>query len=396
MMNQAYAQMLSPVLDWVLQARANGRYTFEPPFESGAAARARLGGREVLMLSTGNYLGLADHPEIRQAMRAALDEFGASSCGARINNGTTTLHRQLEARLAEWTGKESAIAFSSGYLANLGTISALCDADTVIVTDQFNHMSILDGCRLAEGTVKIFTHNSIDKLQFVLQRNADARKLFVVVDGVYSMDGELAPLDQIHKLAEQYGALLMVDEAHGIGVLGARGAGAAEHFGVPVDIVMGSFSKSLAGIGGFVAGTTALVEYIRHFSHAYTFNASLPPVVVAGVLKALELMERESWRIAKLWRNTLRFRSGLIELGFDVMGSVTPVVPILIGDDEILLDMAKDLLDGGVYLAAAIPPAVPKGKSRFRANATASLEDEDIDRALDLLGRAAKRYGLLR
>lgn len=348
------------------------------------------------MLSTGNYLGLADHPEIRQAMRAALDEFGASSCGARINNGTTTLHRQLEARLAEWTGKESAIAFSSGYLANLGTISALCDADTVIVTDQFNHMSILDGCRLAEGTVKIFTHNSIDKLQFVLQRNADARKLFVVVDGVYSMDGELAPLDQIHKLAEQYGALLMVDEAHGIGVLGARGAGAAEHFGVPVDIVMGSFSKSLAGIGGFVAGTTALVEYIRHFSHAYTFNASLPPVVVAGVLKALELMERESWRIAKLWRNTLRFRSGLIELGFDVMGSVTPVVPILIGDDEILLDMAKDLLDGGVYLAAAIPPAVPKGKSRFRANATASLEDEDIDRALDLLGRAAKRYGLLR
>ncbi|TMM41025.1 MAG: pyridoxal phosphate-dependent aminotransferase family protein [Actinobacteria bacterium] len=396
MMNQAYAQMLSPVLDWVLQARANGRYTFEPPFESGAGARARLGGREVLMLSTGNYLGLADHPEIRQAMRAALDEFGASSCGARINNGTTTLHRQLEARLAEWTGKESAIAFSSGYLANLGTISALCDADTVIVTDQFNHMSILDGCRLAEGTVKIFTHNSIDKLQFVLQRNADARKLFVVVDGVYSMDGELAPLDQIHKLAEQYGALLMVDEAHGIGVLGARGAGAAEHFGVPVDIVMGSFSKSLAGIGGFVAGTTALVEYIRHFSHAYTFNASLPPVVVAGVLKALELMERESWRIAKLWRNTLRFRSGLIELGFDVMGSVTPVVPILIGDDEILLDMAKDLLDGGVYLAAAIPPAVPKGKSRFRANATASLEDEDIDRALDLLGRAAKRYGLLR
>ena len=396
MMNQAYAQMLSPVLDWVLQARANGRYTFEPPFESGAGARARLGGREVLMLSTGNYLGLADHPEIRQAMRAALDEFGASSCGARINNGTTTLHRQLEARLAEWTGKESAIAFSSGYLANLGTISALCDADTVIVTDQFNHMSILDGCRLAEGTVKIFTHNSIDKLQFVLQRNADARKLFVVVDGVYSMDGELAPLDQIHKLAEQYGALLMVDEAHGIGVLGAWGAGAAEHFGVPVDIVMGSFSKSLAGIGGFVAGTTALVEYIRHFSHAYTFNASLPPVVVAGVLKALELMERESWRIAKLWRNTLRFRSGLIELGFDVMGSVTPVVPILIGDDEILLDMAKDLLDGGVYLAAAIPPAVPKGKSRFRANATASLEDEDIDRALDLLGRAAKRYGLLR
>jgi len=396
MMNQAYAQMLSPVLDWVLQARANGRYTFEPPFESGAGARARLGGREVLMLSTGNYLGLADHPEIRQAMRAALDEFGASSCGARINNGTTTLHRQLEARLAEWTGKESAIAFSSGYLANLGTISALCDADTVIVTDQFNHMSILDGCRLAEGTVKIFTHNSIAKLQFVLQRTADARKLFVVVDGVYSMDGELAPLDQIHKLAEQYGALLMVDEAHGIGVLGARGAGAAEHFGVPVDIVMGSFSKSLAGIGGFVAGNTALVEYIRHFSHAYTFNASLPPVVVAGVLKALELMERESWRIAKLWRNTLRFRSGLIELGFDVMGSVTPVVPILIGDDEILLDMAKDLLDGGVYLAAAIPPAVPKGKSRFRANATASLEDEDIDRALDLLGRAAKRYGLLR
>lgn len=395
MINEAFTQMVSPVADWVQQGRDTGLYTFEQPFASGQAVTSKLGDRDILMLSTSNYLGLAEHPEIVTAMKAALDQFGPSTCGARLGNGTTTLHRELEERLASWLGAEAALVFSSGYLANVAAISAMCDADTAIITDQFNHMSILDGCRLAEGNVKIFAHNSVEKLEYVLKRNADAAKRFIVVDGVYSLDGEIAPLDVIHKLAEQYDAMLMVDEAHAIGVLGAQGRGAHEHFGIEPDLTMGTFSKSLAGVGGFIAGHRNLIEYVRHTSHPYIFNASLPPVTVAGVLKSLELMQRESWRIEKLWLNTSRLRSGLLELGYELMGSVTPVVPILIGDDVTALKMSKDLLDNGLYVTTALFPAVPKNTSRFRANASAAMENEDIDRALELFGQVGKRHGIL-
>jgi 7-keto-8-aminopelargonate synthetase and related enzymes len=391
----SYRATLSSVLDWVRQARENNLYTFEQPFSSPPGAQAQLDGRPVTMLTSSNYLGLANHPEITEAMKRALDQFGPSACGARLNNGTTTLHLELEQRLADWYGAEAGIIFSSGYLANLGTISALCDADTVVITDQFNHMSILDGCRLSEGNVKIFAHNSMEKLEYVFQRNADAPKKFLVVDGVYSMDGEIAPLDEISKLAERYGAMLLVDEAHGLGVLGERGLGAVEHLGVRPDLVMGTFSKSLAGVGGFVVGERDVIEYIRHSAHAYLFNASLPAVTVAGVLAAMDLMEREPWRITKLWRNTARFRAGLLEQGFEVMGSVTPVVPILIGDDMKALRMARELLDDGLYVACAIFPAVPRNSSRFRATVTAAMEDDDIDRALEMLGAAARRHGIL-
>ncbi|CAM03746.1 glycine C-acetyltransferase [Saccharopolyspora erythraea NRRL 2338] len=395
MINEAYERTIAPVADWVRQTRDNGMYFLEPPFESGQASRSRLRDRDVIMLSTSNYLGLAEHPEIAGAMKDALDQFGPSTCGARLSNGTTKLHHELEERLSQWLGAEAVALFSSGYLANLGAISAMCDSETVIITDQFNHMSILDGCRLAEGSVKIFAHNSIEKLEYVLERNADAAKKFIVVDGVYSLDGEIAPLDGISKLAEQHGAMLMVDEAHAVGVLGDGGRGAAAHFGIGSDVLMGTFSKSLAGVGGFVAGSTRLIEYIRHTSHAYIFNASLPAPTVAGVLKSLELMRRESWRIEKLWHNTARLRSGLLELGYEVMGSVTPVVPIMIGDDEVALKLANELIDDGLYVTVALPPAVPKNTSRFRANVSAAMDDETIDRALELLGQAGKRHGIL-
>jgi glycine C-acetyltransferase len=395
MINGAFKQMVEPVAAWVKQGRAAGLYTFEQPFASGQANTSKLGDRDILMLSTSNYLGLAEHPEIVEAMKAALDQFGPSTCGARLGNGTTTLHHELEERLASWMGVEAALVFSSGYLANLGAISALCDADTSIITDQFNHMSILDGCRLAEGNIKIFTHNSVEKLEYVLGRNTDAKKRFIVVDGVYSLDGEIAPLDAIYKLAEQYDAMLMVDEAHALGVLGDTGRGAAEHFGIQADLTMGTFSKSLAGVGGFIAGSRQLIEFIRHTSHPYLFNASLPPVTVAGVLKSLELLQRESWRREKLWLNTARLRSGLLELGYELMGSVTPVVPILIGDDLTALTMAKDLLERGLYVTTALFPAVPKNSSRFRANVTAAMRNEDIDHALELFSEVGKRHGVL-
>ncbi|TDD30864.1 pyridoxal phosphate-dependent aminotransferase family protein [Actinomadura sp. KC06] len=395
MITEAYRNTFAGVLDWVDLAKNNGLYSYEQPFDSAPLATSSLDGRMVTMLTTSNYLGLAGHPEIIAAMKAALDQYGPSACGARLNNGTTSLHLQLEQELAEWMGTESALLFSSGYMANLGAISALCDSDTVIITDQFNHMSILDGCRLAEGSVKIFAHNSMEKLEYVLKRQAGAAKKFVVVDGVYSMDGEIAPLDEIHSLTEQYGALLMVDEAHGVGVLGDTGCGAFEHLGARPDVVMGTFSKSLAGVGGFIAASADVIQFVRHSAHAYLFNASPPAVTIAGVLKALELLRAEPERQEKLWVNTAQFRAGLLNLGLEVMGSVTPVVPIHIGDDMTALRMTKEMLDDGLYVAAAIFPAVPKGSSRLRATVTAAMDDEDIDRALDILGSAAKRHGII-
>lgn len=395
MISQAFESTIAPIVDWAQEIRGKDLYTFEQPFSAGPSARSTIDGHEVIVLTSSNYLGLTEHPEIRAAMHAALDQFGPSACGARLNNGTTTVHLELERRIAQWAGHEAALVYSSGYLANVGTISALCDVDTVIVTDQFNHMSILDGCKLAEGSVKIFAHNSMEKLEYALERNADAAKKFVVVDGVYSMDGEIAPLEDIHKLCERFEALLMVDEAHGVGVLGEHGRGAVEHCGVTPDLVMGTFSKSFAGVGGFVAGDARLIDYVRHKANGYLFNAALPAVTAAGVLKALEVMEREPWRRDTLWANTARFRSGLIAAGFDVMGSVTPIVPILIGDEMHALAMTKELLAEGLYVSCAIFPAVPKGMARFRATITAAMQDADIDRALELLTAAAKRHGVI-
>jgi 8-amino-7-oxononanoate synthase len=395
MITDEYARTLASVNDRIRDLKDSGFYTFEMPFTAAPGGRSEIDHREVIMLTSGNYLGLAGHPEINKAVKDALDTYGSGACGARLNNGTTVLHLELEEKLAEWMGTEAAITYSSGYMANLGTISALCDSDTIVITDQINHMSILDGCRLAEGSVKIFAHNSMEKLEYVLQRNADAKKKFVVVDGVFSMDGEIAPLDDIHRLTEQYGAMLMVDEAHGTGFLGENGRGAGEHFGIVPDITMGTFSKTLGGVGGFVTASHDIVEFLRHSAHAYMFNASLPAPTVAGVLKALELMRREPWRTEKLWENTMRFRSGLIRAGFEVLGSVTPVIPILVGDDIAALRMSKELVAEGLYISGAIFPAVPKGRARFRATVTAAMTTEDVDRAVELLADAARRHNVL-
>ncbi|MFI9237555.1 aminotransferase class I/II-fold pyridoxal phosphate-dependent enzyme [Streptomyces sp. NPDC053079] len=395
MISQAYGKTMASVLDLVRDVRERELYPFEPAFAAGQDVRTRLHERDVLVMSTSNYLGLAGHPEITEAMKSALDRFGSGNCGARLVNGTTTLHLELETRLAEWLGTEAALTFSSGYMANLGAISAMCDSETVIVTDQFNHMSIMDGCRLAESRIKIFSHNSMAKLAYILERNADASKRFIVVDGVYSMDGDLAPLAEIAELARRHDAMTMVDEAHGLGVMGPGGRGACEHFGVSADLLMGTFSKSLAGVGGFVAGRRDVIEYLRHTSHTYAFNASLPAVTVAGVLTALDLLQREPWRMRRLWENTERFRRGLLALGFDVAGTRTPIVPVHIGDEMTALRMAKDLLDRGVYVFTAMYPAVPVRSARFRLTVTATMRPEDIDHALDALGEVGQAHGLL-
>jgi 8-amino-7-oxononanoate synthase len=395
MLTAGFSKEFSKIVETVREGKESNFYGFEPKFQGPQGGRSRVNGSEVIMLTSNNYLGLANHPEVKKSMKEALDKFGSGTCGARLHNGTTVLHQELEEKLADWLGSESALVFSSGFMTNLGTISALGDAETVIITDQLNHMSIVDGYKLAEGKVKIFSHNDMGKLEYTLERTPEATKKLIVVEGVYSMDGDIAPLEEIQDLARKYSALVMVDDAHSLGVLGTTGRGTTEHFGVGADIVMGTFSKSLAGVGGFIAAPDEVVEYVRHTSHAYIFNASLPPVTVAGVLKSLELLQREPWRREKLWRNTIRFRAGLIEMGFDVMNSVTPIVPLFIGDDKRAMIMAKELMEAGVYIASAIFPAVPRGMSRYRATITAALEDADIDESLNTINRVAKRHGII-
>ena len=375
-----------------------GLYVFEPVFESVQAGTSRHDNRDIIMLTSNNYLGFASHDEIKEAMKAAIDVYGSGTCGARLHNGTTLLHKKLETRCAEFFGTEDAVVVSAGYLANVAGITALADTeDSLIITDQLNHMSIVDGINLAKGSVRIFDHNNMEKLEYILKKNIDVPKKLIVVDGVYSMDGDIAPLDIITDLAEKYNASVFVDEAHSLGFVGNHGRGACELFGVEdkVHVKMATFSKSLAGCGGVIASDSDTCTYIRHNAHQYIFNASLPPATVAGVLKAFDLMETERWRVEKLWRNTICFRKGLKQAGFDTMNSMSPIVPIYIGDDLVNMKMTKRLMELGVYIATAVFPAVPQNKSRLRATITASLSDEEINNALKKLVQVGKEFQII-
>lgn len=392
-----YREMINPMATNVKSGKEQGIYPFEPQFESPQMGSSILAGKEVIMLTSNNYLGLATHPEIKEAIKTAIDTYGSGTCGARLHNGTTKLHVMLEERVADFMHTESAVIYSAGFMANLGTLSALGRSGTVIITDQINHMSIVDGYNLSEAEIRIFTHNDMSKLEHIMSHAQNFACKLIVVDGVYSMDGDLAPLRRIVELAQKYDAMVMVDEAHALGFFGAHQRGVCEHLQVETDVQlkMGTFSKSLAGVGGFIATERDLCYFLKHKSHAYIFNASLPPGICAGVLKAFDVMERETWRVEKLWANTIRFRKGLISMGFDVMDSVTPVIPILIGDDMTTMILSQKLIQQGVYIASTIYPAVPMGKARFRTTITAALSEQEIDRALDILQSSCREAGII-
>lgn len=397
-MSSGYVKDFEYKLKNIKMGIENDLYVFEPMFESAQDGTSFYKNKSVVMLTSNNYLGLATHPAIKQAMKDAIDVYGSGTCGARLHNGTTKIHKQLERRCAEYFHTEDAVVVSAGYLANVAGITALAsDEDTVVITDQLNHMSIVDGIEMCRGQVKIFEHNNMDKLEYILKKNLDAKKKLIVVDGVYSMDGDIAPLDIITDLAEKYDASVFVDEAHSLGFVGNTGRGASEHFGVEdkVHIKMTTFSKSLAGIGGCLASDKDTCLFIRHNAHQYIFNASMPPATAAGVLKAFDIMEEEKWRVEKLWKNTMHFRSGLKEIGFNTMDSMSPIVPIYIGDDMVNMQMTKKLMSEGVYIATAIFPAVPMNKSRLRATITASLSTEEINFALEILRKTGKEFGLI-
>jgi len=356
-----------------------------------------IGGRKVIMIGSNNYLGLTTDMRVRQAAIDATKKYGTSCTGSRFLNGTLELHREAERRLAKFVGKQEALVFSTGMQANLGTISSLVDRGDIVIVDKEDHASIYDGCRLAMGSMKRYTHNDMASLEKVLQACPDKAGKLVVVDGIFSMGGEIAPLPEIARLCKKYGSRLMVDDAHSLGVLGDHGRGTADHFGLTdqVDLIMGTFSKSFASLGGFIAGDEVVMHYVQHHARSFIFSASMPAANVAAVLAALDIMEQEPERIQRLWQITDKMSTGLKALGFNIGNSQSPVIPIIIGDDMKTIFAWKALFEAGVYTNTVLPPAVPPNMSLLRTSYMATHTDEQIDRVLSIMQTVGKEIGLI-
>ncbi|HSR46819.1 MAG TPA: pyridoxal phosphate-dependent aminotransferase family protein [Anaerolineales bacterium] len=377
-------------------AQAAGLYPYFLPLEDTEGTEVVVDGRRVLMIGSNNYLGLTTDPRVRQAAVDATKRYGTSCTGSRFLNGTLRIHQELEARLASYVGKPASLVFSTGYQTNLGTISCLVHRGDVVVADKDDHASIVDGCMLALGELRRFSHNDLEHLDRVLGGIDPKSGRMVVVDGVYSMGGDLAPLPQLIEVCKAHGARLMVDDAHSLGVMG-RGRGTAAHFGVTddVDLIMGTFSKSFASLGGFIAGDADVVHYIQHHARALIFSASMPASNVAAVMAALEIMENEPDRVDRLWAVTERMRTGLRRLGFNMGPSVTPVIPIITGDVATTILAWKKCFEAGLYTNPVLAPAVPPDECLLRTSYMATHSDEQIDRALDILGTVGRELDLI-
>ncbi len=349
------------------------------------------------MLGSNNYLGLTTDPRVKQAAIDAIKRYGTGCTGSRFLNGTLDLHIELEAELASFYGKEDCIVFSTGYQTNLGVVSALVRRGDVAITDKLDHASIVDGCQMSYGSVKRFAHNDPDSLEGVLKGlSPDSGKL-VIVDGVFSMEGDIAPLDKIVPIVKKYQCRLMVDDAHAVGVLGKNGRGTAEYFEVEneVDLIMGTFSKSFATIGGFVVGDQKVITFIRHQARPLIFSAAIPPTAAATVLAALKIIKSEPERRERLWRNTRKMIAGLRSMGYDIGNTATPIVPIHIGSDMKTLSFWRALYDAGIFANPVLPPAVPPNRSLIRTSYMATHTDEDTDQALEIFEKVGQKEGLI-
>jgi 8-amino-7-oxononanoate synthase len=384
-------------------ARDGGLLPYFRLVESPAAPVVEMEGAERIMLGSNNYLGLTGDPRVMAGARAALEAYGTGLTGSRLLNGTTPLHLELEEELAAWMGTEAAIVFTTGHQTNLGTLGTLLGPGDTVIADSADHASILDGCLLSRAKLRAFRHNRLDKLERALQRaQADGGGVLVVVDGVFSMEGDLAPLPEIADLCARHGARLMVDEAHGAGVLGARGAGASELLGVEdrVDLRMGTFSKSLASCGGFLAGPADVVEFLRIQSRAFLFTASAVPAAVGAALAALRVIRSDEGRelLERVLANAVRWREGLRGLGLKVVEGhggpdvVTPIVPVLVEDDWKAALLWRALWDAGVFVNVALHPAVPPGGALLRTSVMATHDDAVLERALETFGTVKERF----
>lgn len=397
----AKAELFTGVVD---RLRETGRFLFGMPCVSKPGPRVVIEDptgrrREVIMFASNDYLGLSADPEVHEAVRRALDEYGIGAGSSRVNVGYSGIHRDLEAKLAKGWGKEAGLLFPTGFDAISSTMMALCGPDDRILVDASSHACILDGAKRSGATVRVFRHNDAGRLEAQLERAREKTSgaVLVVVEGAYSMDGDVAPLDVFVPLVRRYGARLMVDEAHAIGVLGRRGHGAAEHFGVEaeVDVIAGTFSKSLGATGGFVVADRAVVTYLNYLAQRIVFSAAFPPILARAVSRAIDRMEEDDGLRARLWENIRYFAEGFRRMGLDLPEVRVGAVPVRVHKDEVMVDLAGELFEAGVFCYPIVYPSVPHGRSMFRLAMQAGHRKEDLDHALSVFERLLTKYGVL-
>ncbi len=380
----------------VSEAREKGTYPYFIPLDKNEGTEVLYEGRRIIMCGSNNYLGLTTHPKVRKAAMDAIAEYGTSCTGSRFLNGNMTLIENLERELAEWVGMEAALVFSTGMQVNLGTISALVGKSDIVILDKEDHASIVDGAFLSGGKIERFRHNDMEHLERVLQSLPEDKGKLLVVDGLFSMEGDIAPLPEIIPLCERYGVRLMVDDAHAFGVLGG-GRGTAAQFGLTdkTDLIMSTFSKSMASIGGFIAGKFPVIDYVKHHARSLIFSASIPPANTATVLAALQIMREEPERVENVIHNGEFMREGFRQLGFDTGHSCTPVIPIIIGDDELTFRTWRLLFDNGVFVNPVISPATAPGRQLLRTSYMATHSLDQLEHVLDVFAKVGKEVGLL-
>ncbi len=384
------------------EARETGLYPFFRPIEEARGSKVIIEGRELIMAGSNNYLGLAGDPRVKARAQAALAHYGTSCSGSRFMNGTLALHEELEARLAAFVKKESALCFTTGYQTNLGSISALVGRGDHVISDKYNHASIMDGIFMTIGlhrsvNVHRYKHNNMEDLERVLSRIPINENKLLVTDGVFSMEGDIVDLPHLRALADRYNAAVYLDEAHALGVTGATGRGTTEHYNDPslADVIMCTFSKSFGSIGGFVAGEHEVIDYIKHFARPLIFSASIPPANLGAVMGALDVLEQEPERVTRLQEIAVKMIDGFSSLGFNVGTAETPIVPLVIGDNEKTFMFWKNLFERGVYVNPVISPAVPPNRSLIRTSYMAIHEDAELDQFLEIAGEEGRRLGII-
>lgn len=377
--------------------KEQGLYPYFRVISSAQDTEVIVNGKKILMLGSNSYMGLTNDPRIKEAAIKAIQKYGTGCAGSRFLNGTLDIHIELERRLAEFVEKEDALAFTTGYQVNVGTISALVGKRDYVIIDKTDHASIIDGSRLATGEVVQFDHNNIEDLERILQSLDEKAGKLIVVDGIYSMEGDIAPLPDICRLAKKYNAAVMVDDAHSIGVLGKWGNGTASHFDLvdEVDLIMGTFSKSLASIGGWIAGKKEVINYLKHHARALIFSASISPPNAAAALAALDIIINEPWRREKLWENTRYMLENLKRLGFNTGSAETPIIPIIIGDVMGVFHFWRRIQDEGLFINPVVPPAVPISKSLVRVSVMATHTRDQLDFALEKFEKVGKEMGII-
>ena len=377
--------------------RADLYFYNQPVSELRGGARVIVDGREMGMYASYSYLGLIGHPRINAAAKSAVDRYGTGTHGVRTLAGSLVIHKMLEETIAEFKGTEAAITYTSGYVTNLTVVSTLLGRDDYVISDKLNHASIVDGCMMSGAKFLRFRHNDMDALEIRLQQVPSGSTKLVVVDAVFSMDGDIINFPRLVELCQKYGAWLMVDEAHSVGVLGKNGRGIEEHFGMPgtVDVKMGTLSKTIPSVGGYIAGKKELIEFLRHSSRSYIFSAALPPAQAAAANESFGIILDEPWRIEKLRSNAQQFIHGLKERGFDTMLTETAIVPVLCGEDETAYRMTQYSQRHDIFVLPVVSPAVPVGLARLRATVTAAHEPQEVEQAMDVIHSAGKELGLV-